>query len=451
MHSEFEQVRLTREPPSGLFETMRCLGPGLILSAAIVGSGELIATTALGAKAGFTFLWVILLGCLVKVAVQVEYGRYCILRGQPSFQAWNSGTTGRVRGLHWSIWIALLFIITMFVGLAGVMGGAAQVGHTMVPGLSLRLWVLILILTIALPLFQGKYRIVEVTATALNLIFVAAVGYCVFAVQKTIYAFDIGDLLGGLSFGVPTEALALAIGAFGITGVGAAEIFTYPYWCVEKGYALWTGPANESSEWRRRAAGWIRVMTIDAVVAMVVYTLTTCAFYLLGASILSTQKELADGNRLVDQLSVIFTGVLGPQAWLIFMVGAFAVLFSTVFSNAAGYSRLWADFFIVSGIIKKENRRHRKLIIALLAWLLPIVWGVVYLGVQKPLILVIFMGTMNSLFLLVVAYKAIIFHYDDVNRRMASGFWYDAFFWISVCSIGFLSLWALYQGLVSSL
>jgi Mn2+/Fe2+ NRAMP family transporter len=50
-----------KEPPVGIFKSLRFLGPGFILSASIVGSGELIATTALGAKAGFTAFWVIIL------------------------------------------------------------------------------------------------------------------------------------------------------------------------------------------------------------------------------------------------------------------------------------------------------------------------------------------------------------------------------------------------------
>jgi hypothetical protein len=37
---------LVREPPEGLLKSLRYLGPGFILSAAVVGSGELIATTA---------------------------------------------------------------------------------------------------------------------------------------------------------------------------------------------------------------------------------------------------------------------------------------------------------------------------------------------------------------------------------------------------------------------
>ena len=64
-----------REPPTGWRDSLRYLGPGLILSASIVGSGELIATTTAGAQVGFVILWLVLFSCLVKVAVQVEFAR----------------------------------------------------------------------------------------------------------------------------------------------------------------------------------------------------------------------------------------------------------------------------------------------------------------------------------------------------------------------------------------
>ena len=64
-----------KAPPTAFFQKLKFLGPGFILSASIVGSGELIATTTLGAKAGFITFWVIIVSCLVKVALQLEFGK----------------------------------------------------------------------------------------------------------------------------------------------------------------------------------------------------------------------------------------------------------------------------------------------------------------------------------------------------------------------------------------
>jgi hypothetical protein len=67
-----------QEPPTSLRATLRHLGPGIILVGAIVGSGEFIMTTKLGAEAGFVLLWFVLLSCIVKVIVQAELARFTI-------------------------------------------------------------------------------------------------------------------------------------------------------------------------------------------------------------------------------------------------------------------------------------------------------------------------------------------------------------------------------------
>jgi hypothetical protein len=61
----------------------------LIPSASIVGSGELIVTTALGAQVGFVPHWLVIVNALVKVAVQVELARWTPASGQPALTGYN--------------------------------------------------------------------------------------------------------------------------------------------------------------------------------------------------------------------------------------------------------------------------------------------------------------------------------------------------------------------------
>ncbi len=70
-------------------EVMKYLGPGFILSASVVGSGELISTTALGARAGFLTFWVIIISCFVKVAIQLEFGKQAIRSGETVMASLN--------------------------------------------------------------------------------------------------------------------------------------------------------------------------------------------------------------------------------------------------------------------------------------------------------------------------------------------------------------------------
>src|SRR6185295_10667785 len=74
-------------PPRTFGAIFKKSGPGMILAASIVGSGELIATTTLGAEVGYALLWLIILSCVVKPAVQSEIGRYVIATGETGAEA----------------------------------------------------------------------------------------------------------------------------------------------------------------------------------------------------------------------------------------------------------------------------------------------------------------------------------------------------------------------------
>lgn len=427
------------DPPRGFFASLKYLGPGLILSAAIVGSGELIATTVLGAKAGFAVLWVILLGCLLKVAVQLQYGRHAIMHGQASFPAWNAGKGPRLFGLHWSVFFGVIYLLGMLIGQGGVLGGAAQAAQFAMPDVPTEAVAIGIGVMLALLIFRGSYRYIEILATVFNVLFTLLILYCLFAVQRTGFAFGLSDVTDGFSLQMPPGSLTLALTAFGITGLSAGEIFVYPSWCIEKGYAAWTGPADGSPEWAARARGWMRVMKYDALVSLAVYTVATVAFYLLGAAVLQPQGDIVDGGNVIQQLSLIFTDVIGGETLTLFMVGAFFVLFSTAFANVAGHSRLWVDFLGIARLCDASNAAIRRRLLAVLAWVIPAFWCLAYIAVQKPVALVVVLGVTNSVFLLVVAYQALVFRYRSTDPLLTPSRGFDVFLVLSVLAIGFMA------------
>ena len=117
---------LIREPPKTFLGTLKELGPGLIVAAGIVGSGELIATTATGAEAGFWLMWLIIVGCVIKVFVQVEIGRYVILTGRTTLEGINSLPGFRFKGVHWIAWFWLLMYVATTAQQGGIIGGVGQ-------------------------------------------------------------------------------------------------------------------------------------------------------------------------------------------------------------------------------------------------------------------------------------------------------------------------------------
>ncbi|UCG60133.1 MAG: hypothetical protein JSU70_11535, partial [Phycisphaerales bacterium] len=336
-----------REPPRTLLATLLRLGPGMIIAGSIVGSGELIATTKAGAEAGFCLLWLIILGCVIKVSTQIEFGRHAITWGQTPLKALNDLPGPRLK-VNWLLWywtIMTMLVISQQGGIVGGVGQALAISRPLtqhgreynrlqdelvkarveqavvgtraadspdIPRLQQKidslaaqikqmpetkdayLWAAIIAVVTSALLYVGRYRLIQVVATTLVAVFtVMTILTLVMLQTKPDWAVRGSEFARGLSFRLPSadeglvgNPVATALAAFGIIGVGAAELIMYPYWCLEKGYAKFTGLRDGTAQWVKRARGWLRVLKIDAWLSMVIYTFATMAFYLLGAAVL---------------------------------------------------------------------------------------------------------------------------------------------------------------------
>jgi Mn2+/Fe2+ NRAMP family transporter len=433
----------TKEPPQSFFSKLRFLGPGFILSASIVGSGELIATTILGAKGGFITFWVILVSCLVKVAIQLEFGKNAIITGKTLMFSFAKLPGPTFKKGNWAIWATFILTLFKILQVGGMLGGSAIAISMIFPQIPLLIWAPILAILTSFLIYKNYYSIIEKTAILMVAGFTLLTLASVLAISFTPFGFSFSDVLTGLRFELPPHLVFIAIGAFGITGVASDEIIAYTYWCLEKGYASYTGANDGSEEWQLRANGWIKIMQLDAIVAMVIYTVVTAAFYLLGASILYGQKEIPEGNELINSLALIYTQSLGSEARLAYLAGAFFVLYSSVFATLAYWSRLFPDIFGQLGWINPESLTDRKKWVAILAWLLPCLWVIAYLFVEMPTFMILSGGAVGSILLLIVVFAAINFRSHNKFLKIASGPVSEIMFWLSVASIASISVYGI--------
>ena len=579
-------------PPSSIRGILSKLGPGLIIAGSIVGSGELIATTTTGAKGGFALLWLIIIGCLIKVFVQIELGRYTITTGVTSIKGLSKLPGPRLGRGNWFIWYWFIMFIFIMGQLGGIVGGVGQAmsismpiteygsdhnafreaetvlevtraQHSITsvaekrkslqrqiieteldsatafaklepindegvpnpedlnalltpllnPNLSLaerciveqllpdpRLRQLIngfsessgtesaentkllsdlmietdaylqagttddltqdqasvtsflqyytdavtrpaihpsndhnwyaaglTIVTMAL-LVIGRYSFIQTFSTVMVALFtlVTIANVCGLQTMDSAIAWKIqwADIKEGLSFGLGpgewTESLGFALATFGIIGVGAAELIAYPYWCMEHGYASFTGARDDSKDWADRARGWIRVMKWDAWCSAAVYTFATVAFFLLGAAILGRIELIPAGDDMVRSLSVMYRPVFGPTAQFIFLFGAIAVLYSTFFVATAGNARMLSDVFRTLGWIKDTDASYGRSVKWMCA-ILPAICGITYIMGVKPVVAIIMSGVMQSIMLPMLGGAAIYFRYKYCDDRLKPG------------------------------
>lgn len=390
------------EPPTKFLETLKYLGPSVIISATIVGSGEIILTASLGAAVGYSMLWWVLLSCWSKSILQAELARYVILSGDTYLRALNR-VPGKIPGprgkFSWPLLLGIIAFIPGFTGLGGIIGGAGQAVVLLFPFISPVLAVGILAALTAVLLGSGSYLRLEKIMLLLVVTFTLLTLTSAGLMQTTEFATRLEDLMSGFDFSFSTEFAVLALAAYGYTGVNAGEISSYSYWCVEKGYPARIGVFDDSPEWYRRAHGWLRVLRTDVWITLVILTLATIPFYLLGAGVLHATGQQPSGNGTIVALSNMFTQTLGSWSLWVFAVGAFCILFSSSVAGVAGGARYIPDYLIELGFMSRDQLNVRFAIIRWYGLIVPFVGLALYAGFQRPVLMVTIAGSFAAIML----------------------------------------------------
>jgi manganese transport protein len=410
------------EPPTTMPEILRRIGPGMILAAAIVGSGELIATTTLGAQEGYGLLWLILLSCLVKPIIQAELGRYTIATGEPTLESLGRIPGPRLGGarakLGWVSWGWAVMVIVTLLQVGAMFGGLGQVMHLLFPSVSVRAWVLtFLAVTLALLLGGGYERIERLAVVKVGLFTLLTLMAAVLITRRPDFSWS--AVAHGLTPQLPTAGLFTAVAVFGVTGVGTNELAMYPTWCVEKGYARFAGPRDGSEAWTRRARGWIRVMHVDILVSLIIYTVATIAFYLLGAGVLHAMGLTPKGNDMIVVLSRIYTETLGGWALPVFYAGAIVTLYGTIFAATAAHSRIFADMARLLGFFRRDDYATRVRYRQAMVVLLTVAPVGVYLLIESPVQMVVLGAMAQSIMLPVFAFGTLWLHHRRLPPEVA--------------------------------
>ncbi|MBX3444068.1 MAG: transmembrane Mn(2+) transporter [Planctomyces sp.] len=520
-----------QDPPRTFSGTLRQLGPGLIIAGSIVGSGELILTTKTGAQAGMTLLWLIILGCIIKVFVQIELGRYSITRGVTTLAALNSVPGPRLR-VNWILWFWVAMMLASTAQLGGIVGGVGQslaiafpvtgdyATYVAVPAHSElkryirwtddfaagerefaqltpeeqretrrgvqriaaqlerlpdrgaaaleaarlqekapappftwddRMWAGLPAIVTTLMLFFGRYGMVQNLATMLVAAFTFATIGNVLALQQTAdWRITGADLAEGFAFRLPSgrgglTPLATALATFGIIGVGATELIAYPYWCIEKGYARFTGPRSDDASWAVRAKGWMRVMHWDAALSMVVYTLATLAFYIMGAAVLHREGLDPAGMRMVSTLTEAYVPVFGEHARWLFLGGAFAVLYSTYLVAIAGHALTYSDGLRVFGLIPKDDPASYRWWVTAFRVTLPLLCLAIFWTGYDPVSLILISGAMQATMLPMIGFAALYLRWTSTDPRLRPRRIWDVMLVISCLGLFVAGTWGVYE------
>jgi Mn2+/Fe2+ NRAMP family transporter len=323
-----------KAPGLGLVDTWKAAGPGIAAAMTGIGASHIMHAPTAGAKYGYDLLWVILAAYIIKYCAFEFAHRYTMVKGEPIISAYH-------RNGNWPLWFMLFQGFVNTVGVAGRALGAAALMWAAFPFLDMQWWaVIILVGTVAI-LWAGSYGAVEGICKVLILAFAASC-FIAFALQAPPPMEYLSRLAPTLP---PIGAMMLFGSMFGYFPTTLEVAPMQSNWAVDKKNGMVA--VNEM-----RAQGHTVIMDKDYMknslilfkrdmnVSYIISMVTGMIFLIVGAAVLNPLGLVPKGTEMGVTIARIYTDTFGQWIFPVIIGGAFAALFSTVFTYFDGQARI---------------------------------------------------------------------------------------------------------------
>lgn len=312
----------TSRPTQRRTSLLHMIGPGVLLAATGVGSGDLATASIVGGLLGASVLWAVLVGCYLKFVVTEGLARWQLASGETLLE----GTVHRWgRGVLW-IFLPYLLLWSFFVGSAQMSASGVTL-HAMFPafedGRHGKIVFGIFAGLIGLVLVQrGGYRLFQLAMRAcIALMFVTTV-FTAAVLWPGTSAVVKGLFVPTLARTDP-ESIVWTISLIGGIG-GTLTVLCYGYWLREEGRG---GVEN------------LRVCRIDLALSYLMAAIFGIAMVIIGTSI----HVEGEGTQLLVRLSDRLGQELGETGRVLFLLGTFGTVFSSLLGVWQAVPYLFAD------------------------------------------------------------------------------------------------------------
>lgn len=181
------------------------------------------------------------------------------------------------------------------------------------------------------------------------------VGFNGLEVMRGLYRMEMPGQTGEFS------AVMVALAMIGAVG-GSFMNLVYPYFLEEKG---WKGPQYR------------KVQVYDLLLGIVAMIILNIAVWILGAELLFPDRQISS----LDDLPNLLSDVLGPGGRLLFYLGVFSAVFTSIVGHAVGLAALGSHSFLWWKTRKhstRDDRRAHPTHRAIILWCLisPLIWTI---------------------------------------------------------------------------
>ena len=110
----------TSKPAS--FSFLKLAGPGLVVAATGIGSGDVVSATVGGARYGFVLLWAIVAGAFFKFVLSEGIARWQLATGKTALEGWAEYLPS------WVKWFFATYLVIWTVFVSAALTNATGVG-----------------------------------------------------------------------------------------------------------------------------------------------------------------------------------------------------------------------------------------------------------------------------------------------------------------------------------
>ncbi len=320
-----------KSPP--LMSVLKLAGPGLVVAATGIGSGDVVSATVGGARYGVVLLWAIALGAFFKFVLSEGIARWQLATGKTVLEGWAEYLPAWVK-IYFAIYLVLWTVAVSAaltnatgLGLANLTGGAVPqhwgaVLHTFV-GFAF--------------VWFGGYGKFEKLMKAL----VGVMGFSIL-VCAALTMTNPGPALQGLVVPtIPVGSGSYVLSLIGGIG-GSITMLSYNYWMREE--------KMQGAKYLSYVRGDVAVAYVfTAIFGLSIMLIANRAFYLAGVTITDAQA--------VPKMAEMLGSILGPLGEYAYAVGFWAAVFASLLGVWQSVPYLYGDLY---GILKRLSPEARE-------------------------------------------------------------------------------------------
>src|SRR5215203_2524057 len=311
-------------------------GPGLVVAATGIGSGDVVSATVGGARYGVVLLWAIIAGAFFKFVLSEGIARWQLATGKTALEGWADHLPSWVKFyfgaylLLWTVAVSAALTNATGLGISNLTGGAIP-----------QSWGAVIhsLIGFAFVYFGGysgfeKFMKLLVGVMGFSILICAA-----FTLDQPVPAAQ-GLLLPIIPANSGTYVLSL-IGGVG----GSITMLSYNYWMREEDM---------------RGAGFVSYVRGDIAIAYLFTAVFGGSIMLIANDAFFLQGVALKDADAVPRMASALGNILGTFGRVAFSVGFWAAVFASLLGVWQSVPYLYADFY---GILKKMSPDARREIV----------------------------------------------------------------------------------------